>query len=340
MVAFWYSTMMSMKKIVNKKKTTQPMVEQPVIYQSKSGALELRGDATAETVWATQAQMAQVFEIDRSVVTRHINNILKTNEVDKKSNVQKMHIANSDKPVAYYSLDIILAVGYRTNSARAITFRQWATKTLRQHITQGFTINREHIGKNYEAFMEAVEQVRALVPPQSELGSDAVLDLVTLFADTWLSLDAYDREVLVPEKVSKKKVRLTSAELAASLQNLKAELCALEQANENFAQERNRDSLEGIVGNVMQSFGGKAVYPSVQEKAAHLLYFIIKNHPFVDGNKRSAAYAFVWYLERAKLLDTKQMTPTALTALTLLIAESNPNDKDKMVRLVVMLLGQ
>jgi len=127
-----------------------------VIYQSKSGAIELRGDFSAETIWATQAQITEIFSIDRTVVTKHIQNILKSKEVEEKSNVQKMHIANSDKPVAFYSLDIILAVGYRANSARAIDFRKWATKTLRAHITQGYTINRRRIAHNYDEFMKAV----------------------------------------------------------------------------------------------------------------------------------------------------------------------------------------
>lgn len=135
-----------------------------IIYQAKSGAIELRGDFSEETLWATQAQVAQVFGIERSVVTKHIGNILKSREISEKSNVQKMHITGSDKPVAFYSLDIILAVGYCANSARAIEFRQWATKTLRTHIVDGYTINRTRIGKNYDAFMQAVADVRTLLP--------------------------------------------------------------------------------------------------------------------------------------------------------------------------------
>lgn len=310
-----------------------------VIYQAKSGALELKGDFTNDTLWATQAQIASVFGIDRSVATKHINNVFKAKEVDKKSNVQKMHIAKSDKPVSLYSLDIILAVGYRTNSAKAISFRQWATKTLRQHIVEGYTINPKRIQENYITFMKAVEQVQALLPASDVVEGKDVLELVRLFADTWFSLDAYDKELLEPKKISKKKVALTTEELLESIAVLKSELVQKEQASENFAQPRSLQSLEGIVGNVMQSFGGKAVYPSVEAKASHLLYFIIKNHPFVDGNKRTGAYAFVWFLRKAKVLDAKRLTPTALTALTLLIAESDPKDKDKVVNLVIMLIA-
>jgi len=135
----------------------------PVIYQTKSGALELRGDFSEQTLWATQAQIAELFEIDRTVVTKHINNIFRSGEVEK-SNVQKMHIANSDKPVSFYSLDLILSIGYRTNSARAIAFRKWATETLRHHLMEGFTINRARVEKNYTAFQQAVEDIKKLLP--------------------------------------------------------------------------------------------------------------------------------------------------------------------------------
>lgn len=322
-----------------KKKQTD-ILNEVVVYQTKSGALELRGDFANDTVWATQAQVAEVFSINRSVVTKHIGNIFKSGEVNEKSNVQKMHIANSDKPVTLYSLDIILAVGYRTNSAKAIGFRQWATNTLRQHIVEGYTINPERIGHNYTIFMKAVNQVQSVLPSGERMEGKEVLELVKLFADTWFSLDAYDKEMLAPAKVSKKKVQLTAQELSDSLVVLKKELMKKREATENFGQERNREALEGIVGNVMQSFGGQAVYPSVESKAAHLLYFVIKNHPFIDGNKRSGAYAFVWFLRKARVLDTKRLTPTALTALTLLIAESNPADKDKVVGLVTMLIAR
>lgn len=311
-----------------------------VIFKSSKGTVKLRGDFRNDTIWATQAEIATVFGIERSVVTKHIGKILKDDEVDGKSNVQKMHIANSDKPVSFYSLDIILAVGYKTNSAKAIEFRRWATKTLREHITKGFTINPAQIAKNREAFLSAVEQVRKLLPPGGEVGASDALDLVTLFADTWFSLYAYDKEALSPKTASKKKVTLTAALLQKGILELKTVLMKDGSATENFAQERNAGALEGIIGNVMQTFGGQALYPTVEGKAAHLLYFIIKNHPFVDGNKRSGAFAFVWFLERAKVLDKNRLTPTALTALTLLIAESDPKDKQKVIDLVTFLIAK
>ncbi len=311
-----------------------------VIYQAKSGAIELKGDFSKETLWATQAQISKIFGVERSVVTKHINNILKSQEIDQKSNVQKMHIANSDKPAAFYSLDLILAVGYRTNSSRAILFRRWATGILRKYLVDGYTINRSRIGQNYDVFMEAVADVRALLPASMQSDTGSTLELVRVFSDTWMSLDAYDKESLDLRKPTKKKVALTGAKLAESVSVLKGELIRKGEATDLFATERNREALEGIVGNVMQAMGGQDLYPSIEGKAAHLLYFIVKNHPFVDGNKRTGAYAFIWFLHQARVLDRERLSPTALTAITLLIAESNPKDKDKMVKLVMMLIGK
>jgi len=312
--------------------------KQAVIYQTKSGALELRGDVEKETVWATQAQIAEVFQVERSVVTKHIGNIFKSGEVNKKSNVQNLHIAHSDKPVTFYSLDIILAVGYRTNSGKAIEFRQWATKTLRDHITKGYTINPTRVSQNYDAFMKAVSDVQSLLPEHVVLDPQAILELIKEFASTWVSLDAYDKEALELKGVTKKKVTLVSDDLLNAIMELKQELMRKGEASEMFAAERRDGNIEGIVGNVMQSFGGKALYPTVEEKAAHLLYFMVKNHPFTDGNKRSGAFAFVWFLRKVGVKGSKNINPAALTALTLLIAESDPEKKDQMVALVTQML--
>ena len=309
-----------------------------VVYQTKDGAIALRGDSAKETLWATQAQIVSLFAVDQSVVSRHIKNIFSDKEIDEKSNMQKMHIANSDKPVILYSLDVILSVGYRTNSKVAIEFRQWATKTLRQHITQGYTINKMQISKHYAQFLEAVESMKLLLPSDGSVDATSALELIKTFAGTWLSLDAYDKDELISKGSTKKTVALTAEHLIKALVDFKIELVKKGEATDIFGRERATGNIAGIVGNVMQSFGGKAVYGTVEEKAAHLLYFIVKNHPFTDGNKRSGAYAFIWFLHRANLLSKSQITPPALTALTLLIAESNPKDKERMVKLVVTVL--
>lgn len=309
-----------------------------IVYQTKSGALELKGDFTRETVWATQAQIAEVFEVERSVVTKHIKNIFSSTEVEEKSNVQKMHIANSDKPIALYSLDIILAVGYRTNSGRAIEFRKWITKTIKEHIVKGYTLNKKVILKNYDQFLKNVSDIQALLPEHVMLDPKGILELVKEYSLTWSKLDAYDKDELTTEGVSKKKIKINAEELALAIETFKTELAKKDKATEIFAQERARGSLEGILGNVMQSFGGSDVYPTLEEKAGHLIYFMVKNHPFIDGNKRSGAFTFIWFLRKAGVRGAKNINPSGLTAITLLIAESDPKHRDKVVALVVELL--
>jgi hypothetical protein len=222
-----------------------------VIYQTKSGALELRKDVQGQTIWATQAEMALLYGKDQSVISRHIASIFSDGEVDKKRNMQEMHIANSDKPVVLYGLDIVLAVGYRTNSQRAIEFRQWATKTLRQYIVEGYAINKQRIAKNYGQFLEAVESVKRLLPPGAAIDTESVLELVNLFADTWLSLNAYDKDAFVAKGITKKRVTLTAKKLEESLAKLKTALMEKGEASEHFGAERQRGSVSGIVGNVM-----------------------------------------------------------------------------------------
>lgn len=253
--------------------------------------------------------------------------------------MQKMHIPNSDKPVILYSLDVILAVGYRANSARAIQFRQWATKTLRSHIVDGYTINKKRLAKNYDAFLKVVEQVKALLPSGGAVDAVNAMELVKMFANTWLSLDAYDKSKLPKFGATKRQVEFTAEELMQALQKLKHELMSKREATDLFGNERGGQSVEGIIGNIFQTFGGKDLYSTVEEKAAHLLYFMVKNHPYADGNKRSGAFAFVWFLKHAGILNPARLTAEALTALTLFVAESNPKDKDRMVGLVLLLLN-
>ncbi len=318
--------------------------EKTAIYQSPNGAIQLKADIQQDTIWASLMQIAELFETDKSGVSRHIKNVYKSGELSKKrtvanfATVQKEGNRDVVRNVEYFSLDIILSVGYRINSKKATHFRQWATKTLKEHIQKGYTINRHRIQKNYTEFFKAIDDVKALLPTDTTIDHQGVLELVTLFADTWFSLDAYDKDKLATQGITKKKVTLTAEKLNKALAELKRNLISKNEATDIFGLERTKDSIAGIIGNVMQSFGGEELYPSIEEKAANLLYFIVKNHPFVDGNKRSGAYAFVWFLRYTKVLDLTRITPPALTAITLLIAESIPKDKDKMIGLVCMFL--
>ncbi len=316
-----------------------------VIYQAKSGAIEFRDDSEHETVWGSLQQIADLFDVKKPAISKHLKNIYQTAELEKGSTVsiletvQKEGKRNITRKIEHYNLDAILSVGYRVNSKQATRFRIWATKTLKQHLLQGYTIDEKRFGQNYDKFMRAVADMKSLLPESEEVKAKDVLELIQIFAGTWFSLDAYDKEHFPKSGLSKKRVDFAADELTEALGKLKQELIAKKQATELFASDRTENAVGGIVGNVFQSFGGQDLYPTTEEKAAHLLYFMVKNHPFTDGNKRSGSFAFVWFLRKAGLLRAN-LTPEALTALTLLVAESNPKDKDKMIGLVLLLLGK
>ncbi len=273
-----------------------------VIYQAKNGAIELRGDFTHETVWATLDQIAQVFGRDKSVISRHFKNIFNEEELDRGLFVAKNATTAADGKiyqVEYYNLDAILSVGYRVNSKTATKFRQWATKTFRSYIVDGFAINKNRIAKNYTQFLNVVDNIKKLLPTSSTVETGDIVELISLFADTWLSLEAYDRDALPKGKLTKKKVELTGEKITNSLSEFK----------------------------------------SAEEKAAHLLYFMVKNHPFTDGNKRSGAFAFIWFLKQAKILNVSKLNPSALTALTILVASSDSKEKDRVISIILNLIG-
>ncbi len=316
-----------------------------VIYQAKNGAIELRGDLLNETVWATQAQIANAFNVNVRTVNDHIINIISTKELAEKATIRNFRIVQTEgkreikREIKHYNLDMILSVGYRVNSKKATLFRQWATKTLRTYIVDGFVVNKKHIAKNYTQFLSVVDDIKTLLPQGSVVSPHDAAELVSMFADTWLSLEAYDRDALRKGKLTRQKVELTAEKISDSLTELKSQLISKSEATDIFGTERNQGAVSGIVGNVMQTFAGKDLYESAEEKAAHLLYFIVKDHPFTDGNKRSGAFAFVWLLKQTNILNVNRMTPSALTALTILVAESQPKAKDKIIKLVLNLIS-
>lgn len=315
-----------------------------VIYQTKSGSLELRADASRDTFWLTQEQVAQVFNVQKAAISKHVKNIFDSKELIKKATVSRMETVQTEggrsikRNIEYYDLDLVLSIGYRVNSKQATHFRQWATETLRRYVVDGYAINRTRIAKNYVQFMEAVDEIKRLLPSGTQIDAESVLELVRLFANTWVSLDAYDKDTLTTKGVTKKRVMFTAERLVNELAVFKAALVEKGEATDLFGAERSEGNVAGIVGNVMQTFDGKELYPSVEEKAAHLLYFMVKNHPFTDGNKRNGAFVFVWFLRQAGILDLVRMTPPALTALTILVATCNPKDKEKMIKLILTLL--
>ncbi len=238
----------------------------------------------------------------------------------------------------HYNLDAIISVGYRVNSKQATQFRIWATSILRDHMVQGYTINKTRIEKNYTDFLRVIDDIKILAHNSNQIKPNDVLELIKSFSATWFGLDSYDREELPKEGITKVNLEFEVEKLYKDISTLKQELIRRGEAAEIFATEKTKRSLEGIFGNVFQSVFGEDAYPTVEEKAAHLLYFVVKNHPFNDGNKRCGAFSFIWLLKRAGFSVEKFINPNALTALTLLIAESNPNDKNRMVGLVLLML--
>ena len=315
-----------------------------IVYQADNGAIELKGDIANETVWITQKQLSQVFDVTTQNITIHLKQIFKDNELEEKATckeslqVQKEGNRSVKRKIKEYNLDVMIAVGYRINSVVGTKFRKWATKTLNQHISQGFTINPSRIEQNYANFMQAVDEVKTLTSNNTLLKTDDILALIKSFAHTWFSLESFDEDKLPKGGLTKQDIQLESSALYEAVDHLKADLIANNQATQLFAQEKKKDALAGIFGNVFQSVFGEDAYPTIEEKAAHLLYFIVKNHSFNDGNKRTGAFAFIWFLQKAQLDFRAKITPEALTAITLLIAQSNPVDKDKIIGLVVILL--
>lgn len=327
------------------KKLKKTIKNNVLVYQAKSGAVEVMVDKQNETILLTQQQTADLFGVQKAGISKHVGHIFKTGELDKNSTVSILETVqvegnrNIKRNVEYYNLDLILSIGYRVNSTSATRFRQWANKILKQHILAGYTINKKQLAKNYDEFFQAVETVKRLLPPSdSQVKASDALELIKMFASTWFSLSAYDKSKFPKSGFNKKQVRFTADELSTSLSQLKQDLIKKKEASALFGQERQSDSVRGIVGNISQSVFGHDVYQSNEEKAANLLYFFVKDHPFVDGNKRSGAFSFVWFLNKAGLLQKNRISPEALTSLTLLLAESSSKDKEKMIGLILQLL--
>ncbi len=236
-----------------KKKTKSTGV---VIYQAKNGAIELKGDFSYETIWATLDQIAEVFGRDKSVISRHLKNIFNEGELVRSTVVAKNATTATDGKiyqVEHYNLDAVISVGYRVNSKMAIEFRQWATRTLRSYIVDGFAINKSRIAKNYTHFIDIVDDIKKLLPHGSTIDPKDAVELISSFADTWLSLDAYDKGRLPKGKLTKKKVDITAEDITKDLAELRRVLIDKDEATEIFGHERSPGAVSGIIGNIMQS---------------------------------------------------------------------------------------
>ncbi len=312
-----------------------------ILYETEDGQTSLEVQLENENVWLSQAQMSELFNKERSVVAKHIKNIFTENELDEKSNVQKMHIAFSDKPVSFYSLDVIISVGYRVKSKQGTDFRIWANKVLKQYLVKGYAISDKIKLEQYESLRKTVNLLSNVLQ-NKELSADeatGLLKVITDFAYALDILDKYDHQALSIENTSTAQhFTITYEEAIMAIRSLGRKF----GSSSLFGNEKD-NSFKGSVATIYQSFGGIELYPSIEEKAANLLYFVIKNHSFSDGNKRIAAFLFVWFLDRNKLLyhsnGTKRIADNALVALTLMIAESKPEEKEMMVKVVVSLIN-
>ena len=317
-----------------------------VVYRAGDGEVRLDVRLDRETVWLTQHQMADLFGRDRSVVSRHISNAFREGEIDPMATRAKYAQVRSEggrtvsRNVDHYNLDVIISVGYRVKSMRGTQFRQWVTRTLREHLVQGYTLNERRLAERglREArdtldLLARTLQNQALV---NETGR-AVLELISGYADTWRLLLEYDEDRLaVPEGARPATSALDYDRAVGTIIEFKRELVERGEATSLFGNLRG-DALDAILGNVEQTMFGEPLYRTREEKAANLLYFLVKDHPFTDGNKRIGSLLFLLYLRQEGV--EHPLNPQALTALTLLIAESAPRNKDLMVRLVVNLLA-
>ncbi len=317
-----------------------------LIYTDEDGEISLDVSLENDTVWLSQKQMESLFDRDQSVISRHLNNIFKDDELDKKSNMQKVHIANSDKPVSFYNLDVIISLGYRVNSKKATQFRKWATKILKEYLINGYSINQKRVQqKQLNELTATIELIKNSIE-NKELKSDetkGLFEIINNYAKSWALLQSYDEDSLqVLVGTEEEKFILDYDEARMVITELKKELVQKGEATYLFGNEK-ADELKGIVRNIYQTFGGVDLIPSVEGKAASLLYYVIKDHPFSDGNKRIGSFLFILFLSKNGLLyktnGELRINDNALVSLALLIASSDPKQKELMVKLVVNLLG-
>ncbi len=323
--------------------------DQIIIYEDKNGQISVDVVLRDEMVWLNLTQLSELFVRDKSVISRHIKNILKEQELSEVSTVAKFATvqAEGDKSVTrqleYYNLDMIISVGYRVNSRKAVEFRKWASSILKDYLIKGYSVNYKKImRKELEELKQTVLLLSNTLLNQNlvnETGSE-LLNLIRTYTKTWDILLKYDENRLELPKSGKSGIsrELKYKEAKLAIINLKTELLQKSEASNLFGQERGK-ALDGIIGSLYQTFGGDDLYPSIEEKAAHLIYFIIKDHPFNDGNKRIGCLLFLLFLSINEFKLTS-VSPESLTALALLIAESDPKHKKVIIRLVINLLNE
>ena len=320
-----------------------------VIYQTEDGQTQIDVRLENETVWLTQAQMAELFETDRTSIVRHINNIYRVDELEREATCAKIAQVQTEgnrqvtRTIPYFNLDMIISVGYRVNSKRGVKFRQWANRVLKEYLVKGYAINERIRHEQIGELRQLVGMLGRTLQNQAVISTDettALFEVVTDYTYALDTLDNYDYERLAIDKTTKQeKFHATYENAMEAINGLREKF----GGSALFGNEKD-ESFKSSIGQIYQTFGGDELYPSVEEKAAMLLYLVTKNHSFSDGNKRIAATLFLWFLNNNGILyredGSKRLADNTLVALTLMIAESKTEEKDVMVKVVVNLINQ
>ena len=322
------------------------------IYQTDDGQTQIQVRLEQDTLWLSQTQMAELFDKDSDTIGLHLKNIYKSDELEKSATTEESSVVRQEgkrqvrRKIMFYNLDAIISVGYRVNSKKGTQFRIWATQRLKEYLVKGYSINQQRFEKNAVELQQAMALIQkaAQSPSMATDMGRGLVDILSRYTQTYLWLQRYD-EGLLEEPEGQSGGRLATPEDAmASISELKEQLKSKGEASDLFANSSRADSLAAIFGNLDQSVFGEPAYPTIESKAAHLLYFVVKNHPFTDGNKRSGAFLFVDFLHRNNRLLNENGQPvineTGLAALTLLVAESDPKQKDTLIKLIMNLLSK
>lgn len=296
-----------------------------VIFETEDKSIVLPVTVESETVWLSVNQMAVLFDRDEKTIRKHINNVFAEHEVEKNNNTQKMRVDGVKQPVPFYTLDVIISVGYRVKSKRGVEFRRWANSVLKQYILKGYAVNDNRI-------KQLGEVIRIMKRTENELDSKQVLSVIEKYSTALDLLDSYDHQNMTRPKGNETIYILDYDECMQVIQSMR-----FGDESELFGKEKD-DSFKGSIGNIYQSFGGVDIYESLEEKAANLLYFVTKNHSFFDGNKRIAATMFLYFLDKNEVLfldGKKKIEDSTLVALTIMIAESRPEEKEMMISVIM-----
>ena len=305
------------------------MENEVVLFRDGEVELEVQISPDQETVWLSSNQMSDLFDRDEKTIRKHVNKLFSDGEIEYENNTQKMRVEGVKQLVAFYSLDVILGVGYRVNSKRGIAFRKWANSVLKQYIMQGYAVNNRRMN-------QLGEVLRIMKRTESRLDANQVLSVIEKYSVALDLLDDYDHQAMKRPKGNDAIYILTYEECRSIINQMK-----FGERSDLFGNEKD-DSFKGSIGNIYQSFAGQEIYPSLEEKAANLLYLVTKNHSFSDGNKRIAATMFLYFLDKNGILfdgNTKLIDDHTLVALTIMIAESKPDEKEMMVSVIMNCIG-